>query len=291
MRLVHGLVTLGIITWAVALPTGFLAGSTKAAPTKGSAQAKCDRGRFRILVDVGHTAEIPGAMSARGVPEYEFNLKLARAIERELSAAGFRSTLVLITGGATFAGLVSRVKRANEWPADLFLSIHHDSVPARFLDVWDHQGVQRKYSDRFSGHSMFVSHENPQAAASLYFAQLFGDELKARGLKYTPHYAEAFMQERRRELLDPTAGVYRYDQLIVLKSTQMPAVLFEAGSIVNRDEELVISTPAHRSIIAAAATQAVEIFWPRAARQSDTNSQIARRWRTLLQKWACCSAG
>ena len=260
MRLVHGLATLGIIAWALAFPTRLLGGSTEAAPTTNSTQAKCDRSRFRILVDVGHTAEIPGAMSARGVPEYEFNLKLARAIERELSAAGFRSTLVLITGGATFAGLVSRVKRANEWPADLFLSIHHDSVPARFLDVWDHEGVQRKYSDRFRGHSMFVSHENPQAAASLYFAQLLGDELKARGLKYTPHYVEAFMQERRRELLDPTAGVYRYDQLIVLKSTRMPAVLFEAGSIVNRDEELVISTPAHRSIIAAAATQAVEIF-------------------------------
>jgi N-acetylmuramoyl-L-alanine amidase len=107
---------------------------------------------------------------------------------------------------------------------------------------------------------MFVSHENPQAAVSLYFAQLLGDELKARGLKYTPHYAEAFMQERRRELLDPTAGVYRYDQLIVLKSTHMPALLFEAGSIVNRDEELVLSTPAHRSIIAAAVTQAVGIF-------------------------------
>jgi N-acetylmuramoyl-L-alanine amidase len=116
-------------------PTCLLGGRlAEAAPTKNSAQEKCDRGQFRILVDVGHTAEIPGAMSARGVPEYEFNLKLARAIERELSGAGFRSTLVLITGGATFAGLVSRVKRANEWPADLFLSIHHDSVPARFLD-------------------------------------------------------------------------------------------------------------------------------------------------------------
>ena len=109
-------------------------------------------------------------MSARGVPEYEFNLKLARAIERELSGAGFRSTLVLVTGGATLAGLVSRVKRANEWPADLFLSIHHDSVPARFLDVWDHEGVQRKYSDRFRGHSMFVSmrtRKRPRACTSL----------------------------------------------------------------------------------------------------------------------------
>src|SRR4051812_45945651 len=99
---------------------------------------------------------------------------------------------------------------------------------------------------------MFVSHENPRAAVSLYFAQLLGDELNARGLKYTPHYAKPFMQERRRELLDPTAGVYRYDQLIVLKSTHMPVVLFEADSIVNRDEELLLSTPAHRSIIAAA---------------------------------------
>ena len=129
-----------------------------------------------------------------------------RAIERELSAAGFCSTLVLVTGGATLAGLVSRVKRANEWPADLFLSIHHDSVPARFLDVWDHEGVQRKYSDRFRGHFMFVSHENPQAAASLYFAQLLGDELKARALKYTPHYAEAFMQEGAASFSTPLPG-------------------------------------------------------------------------------------
>ena len=199
-------------------------------------------------------------MSARGVPEYEFNLKLARAIERELSGAGFRSTLVLVTGGATLAGLVSRVKRANEWPADLFLSIHHDLVPARFLDVWDHEGVQRKYSDRFRGHSMFVLPREPASGREPVFRSTPRRQLKARGLKYTPHYAEAFMQERRRELLDPTAGVYRYDQLIVLKSTHMPALLFEAGSIVNCDEELVLSTPAHRSIIAAAVTQAVGIF-------------------------------
>ena len=46
------------------------------------------------------------------------------------------------------------------------------------------------------------------------------------------------MGNRRRELVDAQAGVYRYDQLIVLKDTRMPAVLLEAGSIVNRDEEM-----------------------------------------------------
>src|SRR5829696_10123142 len=108
MRLVHGLVTLGIIAWALALPTGLLGGSTEATPTKNSAQAKCDRSRFRILVDVGHTAEIPGATSARGVSEYEFNLRLARQIERRLLDSGFPRTVLLITSDPAGRGLFQR---------------------------------------------------------------------------------------------------------------------------------------------------------------------------------------
>ena len=56
------------------------------------------------------------------------------------------------------------------------------------------------------------------------------------------------MGNRRRELLDAQAGVYRYDQLIVLKDTRMPAVLLEAGSIVNRDEELLLATPERQAL-------------------------------------------
>jgi N-acetylmuramoyl-L-alanine amidase len=40
----------------------------------------------------------------------------------------------------------------------------------------------------------------------------------------------------------------------------MPAVLLEAGSIVNRDEELVMQTPERQALISAAATEAVEKF-------------------------------
>jgi N-acetylmuramoyl-L-alanine amidase len=46
----------------------------------------------------------------------------------------------------------------------------------------------------------------------------------------------------------------------ILDSTRIPAVLLEASSIVNRDEQLIVSTPAHRLIIASAFAQAVEIF-------------------------------
>ena len=183
-----------------------------------SAQSACDRGRFRVVIDVGHSAEVPGAMSARGVPEYEFNLRLANRIGKDLAAAGFRQAQVLVTPGPARRGLFVRVAQATNLTADLFISVHHDSVPERFLKSWEHQGKQLRYSDYFRGHSIFMSYENAQAAASFQFAQLLGGELKRRGLQYTPHYAQGFMQERQRDLLDPDAGVYRFDQLIVLNA-------------------------------------------------------------------------
>jgi N-acetylmuramoyl-L-alanine amidase len=59
-------------------------------------------------------------------------------------------------------------------------------------------------------------------------------------LQCTPHYTNRIMGNRQRLLVDAQAGVYRYDQLIVLRHTAMPAVLLEAGSIINRDEELLV---------------------------------------------------
>ena len=59
----------------------------------------CARSAFRVLIDVGHTATSPGADSARGVPEYEFNLKLAEVIAQSLHEAGFDKTVRLVTSG------------------------------------------------------------------------------------------------------------------------------------------------------------------------------------------------
>ena len=228
--------------------------------TRRSGRSECDRARFRVVLDVGHTIEVPGAISARGVPEYEFNLRLARKMEETLLDRGFDRTVVLITGGAAYSSLVSRVARANSLPADLFLSVHHDSVPERFLRTWEHDGQQRRFSDEFKGHSIFISRDNGQAKSSLLFARFLGEQLKNRGLRYTTHYAETFMGERQRKLVDAAAGVYRYDQLIVLRDTRMPAVLLEAGSIINRDEEKLMTDPRHQSRISAAVADAVEVF-------------------------------
>jgi N-acetylmuramoyl-L-alanine amidase len=231
------------------------------AAAANTAQASsCDRPTFRIIVDVGHSYSAAGALSARGVYEYDFNFHLASEIERSLLDAGFTNAMLMVTTEKPTAGLFARVAAANALRADLLLSIHHDAVPDRMLQTWEFDGAKHEYNDRFPGHSIFVSHDNADYAGSLMFGRMLGSSLKARGLKYTPHYVERFMGSRRRILVDAETGVYRYDQLIVLRHTQMPAVLLEAGSIVNRDEELVLASSERRELVSAAATEAVEAF-------------------------------
>jgi N-acetylmuramoyl-L-alanine amidase len=212
---------------------------------------------------LGHTATSPGADSARGVHEYEFNLKLADIIVQSLRSAGFEKTVRLVTSGRRFASLFKRVASANYLHVDLFLSIHHDSVPDNLKERWEYEGKKNFYSDRFSGYAIFVSNDNADRAGSLTFGHVLGQQLQNRGLHYTPHYTLPMMGRFRHELVDPEAGVYRYDHLRVLHSTLMPAILLEAGSIVNRQEELELATPERRKIVAEAVTAAVEDFCAR----------------------------
>src|ERR1700690_3977311 len=90
----------------------------------------CARSAFRVLIDVGHTATSPGADSARGVPEYEFNLKLAEVIAQALHEAGFDKTVRLVTSGTRMASLFHGVASANNLHGDLFISVHHDQISA-----------------------------------------------------------------------------------------------------------------------------------------------------------------
>ena len=229
-------------------------------PARAEPRDVCARATFRAVIDVGHTAESPGATSARGVPEFSFNLDLARRIERQLLATGFKRSVLLLTEGPSRKALAERIKRANALGPDLFLSIHHDSVPDKFLEKWEFDGVQRGFCDRFSGHSIFISQDSSDYAGSLLFARLIGGQLQERGLKYTPHYTDPIMGNRQRRLVDALTGVYRYDQLIVLRTTGMPAVLLEAGSIINREEELRMASAEHQALTSAAVANAVTAF-------------------------------
>jgi len=261
MRLHNGLITLIALSIQLSYGAACPASAQTVAVTPAkSGTPTCDRHAFHAVVDVGHTVRAPGALSARGVYEYEFNLRLAKEVAQKLKDVGFDRTVLMITAEGPRLGLFRRTEKANALGADLFLSIHHDSVPDGLMQKWQYEGQDHGFNDRFPGHSLFVSFDNPQRGRSIEFAMLLGTQLKAHGLKYTPHYTERFMGHYRHDLVDAETGVYRYDQLVVLRSTRMPAVLLEAGSIVNRDEELALETPERRSLITESVANAVESY-------------------------------
>ncbi len=187
-------------------------------------------------------------------------MRLARRIEEKLKAEGFAETKLLLTEGKAKRSLFKRVATASDLRADLLLSIHHDSVPTKFLEEWEFEGKKSRFSDRFSGYSVFVSRSNPDYRTSLAFAELIGKEMKAQGLDYAKQYSQPIMGRYQRELLNKETGVYRYDELIVLRKTQMAAVLLEAGSIINRDEELQMGSQERRNIISSGVASAMKEF-------------------------------
>jgi N-acetylmuramoyl-L-alanine amidase len=229
-------------------------------PQSKPSAASCNPAKFRIVLDVGHTAESEGAISARNVAEFVFNLHLAQRIVEKLKADGFTETRLLVTEGKAKPSLFRRVAAANDLGANLLLSIHHDSVPDNMLEDWEFNGKKSHFSDRFSGYSVFVSHDNPDFQTSLRFADLVGKEMKAEGLDYAKQYTLPIMGRNQHELLDKETGVYRYDQLVVLRKTNMPAVLLEAGSISNRDEEVAMGSPERQEMISSGVTEAVKEF-------------------------------
>ncbi len=231
-----------------------VAGDGAAAPPSSG----CAAGQFPVAIDAGHGPEAGGALSARGVPEYAFNQRLADAVQGALLARGFQQAALLDPEGRGLS-LQERVARTRRLAPRLLISVHHDSVQPGYLREWTWEGQRRRYSDRFRGFSLFVSRNNGDFAASLAFARGLGRQLVDRGFSPSLHHAEDIDGERR-PLLDAEDGVFAGDRLAVLAHDAAPAVLIEAGIIVNRDEERMLDDPAFRQRFAAAVVAAVEAF-------------------------------
>jgi len=193
-----------------------------------------------VAVDVGHTLAAHGATSARGRSEFEFNRDLAREVAAALIQRGIAAHVVNDDG--QIGSLRDRPKAVPE--ADLFISIHHDSVSEHQLKPWTWQGQTLDYNDDYAGHSLFVSHDNPEPAASLTCASAIGARLQHMGFVPTDKNA------RHHAWADAADTVHWYDNLVVLYRTSLPAVLFEAGVIKNRDEELRLRDPAYQQRMA-----------------------------------------
>ena len=188
-------------------------------------------------MDVGHYHAEPGVISYSGVAEFEFNLRLASEIRNQLERNGVRVRMIGEKGNLIFLNHRTRAAKG----ADLFLSIHHDSARA-------HLHSRR---EQFAGFSLFISRHNPKLEQSLACASAIGAELRAAGMTPSRYHADPVIGENR-PFADERNGVHFYDNLGVGKTATMPAVLVEAGVIINRDEEARMNDPEVRARIARA---------------------------------------
>jgi N-acetylmuramoyl-L-alanine amidase len=134
--------------------------------------------------------------------------------------------------------------------------VHHDSAQPHYLEEWTHDGETRRFTDRFTGFSLFVSRRNPAAAASLACASGIGAALRAAGFAPSLYHAEPIPGESK-PFADRANGVHYFDNLVVLHTATQPAVLLEAGVILNRAEELAMRDPATQRRIADAVAAGV----------------------------------
>jgi N-acetylmuramoyl-L-alanine amidase len=214
-----------------------------------------------VALDIGHTPTHPGAISASGIPEYQFNKDVVEKIKVALLATDSIEPYV-VTSSDTLT-LPERTRLAAEHRAELFIAIHHDSVQDKYLHTWTVDGKIQHYSDQFSGYGVFFSRKNADPQASLEYAKVLGESMVAQGFPFARHHAERVKGENR-EIVDAEAGVYRFDDLIVLRMAQMPAVLLECGVIVNRQEERSLLTSERQEKIAEAVTDAVLEYFSKA---------------------------
>jgi N-acetylmuramoyl-L-alanine amidase len=188
-------------------------------------------------VDVGHYAAEPGVISASGRPEFEYNRDLALDVKAELEKLQLQTRLIGEKGD--YAVLHHRTRDAQG--ADLFVSIHHDSVKEGLLPR----------ANEFAGFSLFVSRFNPRAGKSLACASAIGEKLRAAGFAPSRYHADPVLGAPR-PFADEANGVHWYDNLAVGRTAAMPSVLVEAGVIVNREEEGRMRDPEVRRRIAVA---------------------------------------
>lgn len=210
----------------------------------------------RVAIDIGHSLRDPGAISARGVPEYRFNKRMAQLLLTRLQQDPLFRGSFLVNDTGEAIPLASRPAIAAARGADVFISIHHDSVYPEQLSKWVYQGRLMDVCDLFSGHSIFFSARNGNPEASLQLARSIGTAMRRAGFRPTLHHAG----RGNKILVDRDRGIYAFDNLAVLKNADMPAVLLECGVIKNSQEELKLCDASYQQRLVAAVYEALRAY-------------------------------
>ncbi|MCJ8518962.1 N-acetylmuramoyl-L-alanine amidase [Pseudorhizobium tarimense] len=227
--------------------------------------ASADDGEFVVAVDAGHGGIDAGATGVETkTPEKEITLSFAKAVADRLNAKpGIRAYLT--RDDDTFLTLSERVTLARQAKADLFLSLHADTLSQRDIRGATVYTLSDRASDRMA--------ENLAARENL------SDELAGVSLKdEPPEVADILMDLTRREtqafsitlaqnVLDSFEGqvglinnAHRYAGFQVLRAPDIPSVLLELGFLSNPEDEKLLLDQGWREKVSGLLVDSVERY-------------------------------
>ena len=183
---------------------------------------------------------------------------MAEILLKKLRVSGYIDSFII--GLPKKSNLKTRTEIANNNKANIFISIHHDSVQQRYIKYWKFKGKKNHFSNNFNGYSIFISNKNIKYKKSLSLATNIGQNLRKSNFKRTLHHSEKIKGENRK-LLDREKGIYEFNNLIVLKSAKMPAILLECGVIVNQKEELLLSNQQYKGAFMEAVVTGINEYY------------------------------
>jgi N-acetylmuramoyl-L-alanine amidase len=212
-----------------------------------------------IVIDPGHGGE-PGATSESGLTEKEITLDVALRLRRLLKEEPFEILLTRDTDHRL--SLDKRVSFANENKADLFLSIHVNSMEPHTIRALETYYVgptddptTLKLASRENKESEYSLSDYKKILEKIYVDARRGE---SRALAKTIQ-SQLFHSLKTANPELENRGV-RTAPFVVLIGTQMPAILVEIACLSNDDEVDLLTKPDYRENIALALAQGIRRY-------------------------------
>lgn len=212
--------------------------SAGAAAGATSAAAPAFR-RRRIVIDAGHGGKDPGASGRRGTREKDINLLAAKDLAKLLKDEGAFEVLMTRTED-TFVPLAERSRLANEFGADLFISLHCNASSGKQDDGFEVYFLSEKASDpqaqRLANMENSVLTLEGKSPREEQAAAILKEMTKTENINAGSEAAALLARALAKRLNLENRGV-KQAAFYVLRGTYAPAVLLEMAYLTNKKDE------------------------------------------------------
>ncbi len=219
----------------------------------------------KIVLDAGHGGKDCGAMSANLVCEKDIVLEVVKFLHKELKKRGY--SVLLTRDKDIYIDLVARTELANKKSADLFISVHANSIPKRSTS--NAHGIETYFlSTARSERARKVAEQENKDNVNLmdYFSKsLFLNSLNTQRLiisnKLAIDVQYGMLQSIRKNYPDVVDGGVREGPFWVLAGALMPSILIEIGYNSHAIESKRIQSKPYQKILAKGIADGIDSFF------------------------------